>query len=290
MKKIQTLEEKKFMSFLKKFYKLLILLLIFNNLYGQENLIDEYKIELIIFKHADIYSKENLNDQFINPNEEIINFYYPDLYINQIKINFFEPKNNIFNVNLDNIKIDYDIDKIKELNTINPFFWYRPSSNLSKLKKISKKIKNDGSFIHLQSLSWIQGIDKNENTKYLYEEDSNADYGYFIKFYKNRYLHVDIKAFLGKNNYQISYPVEDFLKKYNKSLKNNEKSYNKININMNFNEQNNLLLINEKKDNIYKDLDQNINIFINEERRLFDGDIHYFDHPYFGIILYIEKI
>ena len=33
-----------------------------------------------------------------------------------------------------------------------------------------------------------------------------------------------------------------------------------------------------------------INIFIDEQKRVFDGEIHFFDHPYFGIVISIEKI
>ena len=34
----------------------------------------------------------------------------------------------------------------------------------------------------------------------------------------------------------------------------------------------------------------NFNIFIDEQKRVFDGEIHYFDHPSFGIVISIEKI
>jgi hypothetical protein len=33
-----------------------------------------------------------------------------------------------------------------------------------------------------------------------------------------------------------------------------------------------------------------IKIFIDEERRIFNEEIHYFDHPYFGVIISINKI
>ena len=33
-----------------------------------------------------------------------------------------------------------------------------------------------------------------------------------------------------------------------------------------------------------------INIFIDEQRRIFNEEIHYFDHPMFGLILSIKEI
>jgi hypothetical protein len=33
-----------------------------------------------------------------------------------------------------------------------------------------------------------------------------------------------------------------------------------------------------------------IKLFIDEEKRIFNEEIHYFDHPYFGAIVSIKKI
>ena len=34
----------------------------------------------------------------------------------------------------------------------------------------------------------------------------------------------------------------------------------------------------------------NINIFIDDEKRIFDEEVHFFDNPYFGIIISVKKI
>ena len=34
----------------------------------------------------------------------------------------------------------------------------------------------------------------------------------------------------------------------------------------------------------------NINIFIDNDKRLFNDEVHFFDHPYFGLILSINEV
>ena len=35
---------------------------------------------------------------------------------------------------------------------------------------------------------------------------------------------------------------------------------------------------------------EKINIFIEEEKRIFNNEIHYFDHPSFGVIISIQEV
>ena len=37
-------------------------------------------------------------------------------------------------------------------------------------------------------------------------------------------------------------------------------------------------------------IDDELNIYINEEKRIFDEKIYLFDHPYFGIVVSINEI
>ena len=58
---------------------------------------------------------------------------------------------------------------------------------------------------------------------------------------------------------------------------NKKNNYEKLNIDKN----NKTLQKNED--------DSDIKIYINENRRIFDNDVHYFDHPRFGVILHISE-
>ena len=73
-------------------------------------------------------------------------------------------------------------------------------------------------------------------------------------------------------------------KKNNENLKNNLKiELNKPNKYVDINSSKNAPSLNIPKSN-------EINIFIDEQRRIFNEEIHYFDHPLFGLILSIKEI
>ena len=73
--------------------------------------------------------------------------------------------------------------------------------------------------------------------KFLQYEDKKK-YGFFLKFYKKRFMHIVLKSYLG-------------------TLENSN---------------------------------NNIKIFIDVEKRIFDNEIHFFDHPHFGVIVSINGI
>ena len=73
-------------------------------------------------------------------------------------------------------------------------------------------------------------------------------------------------------------------KENNKDLKNDLKiELNKPNKYVDINNSKNAPSLNIPKSN-------EINIFIDEQRRIFNEEIHYFDHPLFGLILSIKEI
>ena len=86
----------------------------------------------------------------------------------------------------------------------------------------------------VDSKSWIQNITDINSSKFLHY--LNKDYGFYIKFYKKRFMHIDIKSFLNNNKF-------------------GEKS-----------------------------------LYINEEKRIFNEEVHFFDHPHFGLVISIEEI
>ena len=86
--------------------------------------------------------------------------------------------------------------------------------------------------------SWIQTIPNLEDSKFLFYESKSKYYGFLLNFYKKRFMHIDLKAYLGNVNSRSS----------------------------------------------------NINIFIDNDKRLFNDEVHFFDHPYFGLILSISEV
>ena len=285
-----------------KSFKLLFITLFLSSLSANSELnldLKEYEIEVIIFKHNNTVTDENFDEEFTTPSNETISFYNPILQINE-NAYLSKPKNNFFNklfkdfnprtknINLSNK--DKDVSKVS-----NPKTWYRKTNNLVVLKKINSKLKADNNYELLDSFKWIQNIDYKDNARFLFYEDRQKEYGLFLKFYRSRFLHADLKSYLGvmANDYiditkdkiaKFEKKILEVNKKSNENLKNNLKiELNKPNkyIDLNINEITSSLNISESNE---------INIFIDEQRRIFNEEIHYFDHPMFGLILSIKEI
>jgi hypothetical protein len=54
----------------------------------------------------------------------------------------------------------------------------------------------------LESKSWIQTIPKDESSKFIYY--SSDDYGFLIKLYKKRFMHIELDTFLKNETNKIN--------------------------------------------------------------------------------------
>ena len=188
---------------------------------------------------------------------------------------------------------DYIEEANESIKVSNPKKWYRKSNNLDVLKKLNSKLEKNNEYKVLDSFKWIQNIDSKDDSKFLFHENVVKEYGIFLKLYRSRFLHVDIKSYLGVASNKTNDTTDENIQKYeSKILKSNQT--NKINITnnlkLNLNEPNRYIDINQDKDDLKIESSEIINIFIDEERRIFNEEIHYFDHPKFGIILSVNDV
>ena len=197
-------------------------------LFGQDNVINEFKVELIIFKYADFETNETFKSTLEIPFEDII--YLSDQNSSKKEFEYSNFSNmssyyeNLFSNN------ELSLSMLPE-----PIF--RDSSDLNILEKLKNKINQNSEYQLIDSKSWIQTIPSLESSKFLQYEDKKK-YGFFLKFYKKRFMHIVLKLYLG-------------------TLENSN---------------------------------NNIKIFIDVEKRIFDNEIHFFDHPHFGVIVSINEI
>jgi hypothetical protein len=111
---------------------------------ANENIIDEYKVEIIVFKFKNIETNENFINELNLPNSNVINLVEPKLFLNKDALSNF-PKNNSYfsnllrNINPEKNQQTSSKDEIKMI--INPKNWFRESSEIDKLSKIYKNIK-----------------------------------------------------------------------------------------------------------------------------------------------------
>ena len=171
-----------------KFYKLAVIFFITSIQIDADNIDQEYKIELLIYK----YNITKTDESFTS----LYNIYKEDL------ITLDENNENSDFSNLSEyIEAILDNDLIKA-NSIYPKIWIRDDSDITKLKKLENQLINDKSKTFLESKSWIQTIPKEESSKFIYY--SSDDYGFLIKLYKKRFMHIELDSFLKNETNKIN--------------------------------------------------------------------------------------
>mgnify|MGYP001408931496 FL=1 len=180
-----------------KFSLIIIILSSFQPIEAENN--DEYKIEIVLFNFnttsTDELFKTNLDEPDIN---ETIEFYDNKLINTASKYSKFE---NISSYISSIIEYQYNKEK-----TSYPSTWYRESDNLEILENFKNNISKDNNIKLLGHHSWIQNIPEFNESKYLRFKNNDFDYGFYIKLYKKRFLHLDLKSFInqkGNNGIKI---------------------------------------------------------------------------------------
>ena len=281
-----------------KFYKIIftyfLTISFFQSMYAEQSEIDEYRVEIIIFKFLDEKTDENFIEEIELPNSSVINLVEPRLFLNKDALNNYSNDTSFFSNLLKNISpINNKKEKSIENNTSipNPKTWYRKDTNFEILNNLSKKIDKTEELLLLGSNSWIQSIDAEEESRYVFLEDIDKEFGIFLRLYKKRFLHIDLKAYLGIADVSINETTKDYIQKY--ELKNmnfkNKKNNTELNLFLPKELENIEILDNISRKEIQKNISK-LNKFINIDQRIFNEEIHLFDHPNFGVIVSVSRI
>ena len=276
----------------KQLFALFLILVLDIN--ANENIIDEYKVEIIVFKFKNIETNENFVNELNLPNRNVINLVDPKLFLNKDALSNF-PKNNSFfsnllrNINPLKNQQTSSNDEIKTI--INPKNWYRESSEIDKLSKLYKNIKLNNQLIYLDSKSWIQSIDDENKSKYVFLENHDKEFGFFLKLYKKRFLHLDLKAYLGINGEQKIESTQNYIKNYESIINSSGEADQELKIDIYLPKKFESIEISNKAYEKTQNKEATIlNKFIDIDKRIFNEEIHLFDHPYFGVIVSVSKI
>jgi len=281
-----------------KFYKIIftyfLTISFFQSMYAEQSEIDEYRVEIIIFKFIDEKTDENFIEEIELPNSSVINLVEPRLFLNKDALNNYSNDTSFFSNLLKNISpINNKKEKSKENNTSipNPKTWYRKDTNFEILNNLSKKIDKTEELLLLGSNAWIQSIDAEEESRYVFLEDIDKEFGIFLRLYKKRFLHIDLKAYLGIADVSINETTKDYIQKY--ELKNmnfkNKKNNTELNLFLPKELENIEILDNISRKEIQKNISK-LNKFINIDQRILNEEIHLFDHPNFGVIVSVSRI
>ena len=194
-----------------KYFRLsLIIIALFNYQYIKAENVDEYKIEIVLFKFNKVLTDElfdiNLNEPDLN---ETIEFYDNEIKINKSKYSKFENISTYIKTIVEN---EFDKSDIQH-----PSIWYRDSDNLEILKKFNNNIGRNNDLKLLGHHSWIQNIPEYDESKYL--RFKNTDYGFYLKLYKKRFLHLDLKTFIkDKRNSDIKIFIDKEHRIFNEEI------------------------------------------------------------------------
>ena len=272
------------------YYKKLIYLLALSavlNIESNTNI--EYSIEMIFVEYEDVLSDdEQFNEVFNSPDELIINIKSKEILLNK-KAFLYKNESNPLQDALSNIKIDYKpLNENKPVAKNSKSDWFYKNDQLDILETIYKNLRYRKGVKAIDKVSWNQPITSYDDAKFVYYQNSKI--GTYIKFYESRYLHANIKSFVGNLSHNIIQVDRD---KYinniapdvseslsNKHLKKIELSYF---------EENSYIENKEVKINNSNNNDEII-YYIDENMRLFDKRIYFLDHPRFGIFISLKKI
>ena len=259
----------------------------------------EYMIEVIVFEQLEIIGNEKLEPK----NLSLINFKTiallekPKIVVNEEMISqSFNQDHPDFIV--DQKTIDQMIDEqTKEdsdppplLKKIDETKWYEKQQNLNQLNNIYRRLDRRKEYRILHKASWLQPALSEDNSPFVYEIFGNN--GFLIKLYQSRYLHLDVIAYLEGNlkpeiNQELIKEIKfDALKR---SIPDNvvkheiEIGSEIINSNEIFKIEPEIVEVKEDSSDLMK-LGE-VKYLLNEERRIFKNEAHYFDHPKIGVII-----
>lgn len=249
--------------------------------FGQaENVHDAYKIEFIIFTYPDFeVTQETFKERFIVFNEsELVRLLDKDtnFTINQsTMIDLLEQQSNEL-INDTNLDFNSDITNEASNNpeSVQLFKMNFLSNALDSLQAFERRAIRRDDISIIQQGSWIQV--PNSEIKFSRVIDNN-DSIIYLNFYKDRYLHLDVTAALGFETIEQAL-IENNI--YDKTIYGGSVTFKEI----------------ENTDNQDINFEQQIpksiktKYLIKEDRRVFDKEIHFFDHPAFGLLISIDKV
>tara|TARA_E500000081_G_scaffold20719_1_gene24125 strand:- start:998 stop:1870 length:873 start_codon:yes stop_codon:yes gene_type:complete len=259
---------------------------------------DEYIIEVIVFEQLEIIDNEQLEPKDLNLKDinAIALLDTPEIILNEKTIL------KSFDFDDTDILIDQLIiekNKNKKIlasdppplrKKINKSKWYERQQKLNQLDNLYRRLDRRKEYRILHKISWLQpALEKNDSP---FVHEIFDDNGFLIRLYKSRYLHLDVIAYLEGNLRTDSNP--DLIKEIKfealkSSIPDNVKNY-EIEIGAEIINSNEIYksdqeITQDKPDPPNAMEVGKVKYLLDEERRIFKNESHYFDHPKIGVII-----
>ena len=256
---------------------------------------DEYLIEYVVFKNLQFTTDEvfTLKELSISPSSVIS----LKKDTNEIVIRNLDESFNSKNESLDSIgEIIYEEKEGETLSqepsaNPNPQLWFNENKSLTKLETFKRRIERRSDYELIDSGSWVQGVFDSNSSKFV--NVISNELNLYIKTYKERYLHLDVLGMLDSQTIELSENangIKEIKRKAYTALL-NETDVKDVNISIDID----TLFEGDIKTIEQYPLDEIISkssatLIIDEDRRVFNEQVHYFDHPQFGIMIYLKKL
>ena len=256
---------------------------------------DEYLIEYVVFKNLQFTTNEvfTLKELSINPSTVIsLKKDSNEIVIRNLDKSFYSKSESLDLIG----EIIYEKKEEQTLTqeplaNPNPQLWFNKNKSLTKLETFKRRIERRSDYELIDSGSWVQGVFDSNSSKFVNVIANELNL--YIKTYKERYLHLDVLGMLDSQTIELSENengIKEIKRKAYTALL-NETDVNDVNISIDI-------------DTLFKGdietikqypLNQIISkssatLIIDEDRRVFNEQVHYFDHPQFGIMIYLKKL
>ena len=302
MYQINQIKERLSLLCLISFLKASLLLLFFfvnsNAIFAKD--LKEYYIEVIVFEQLEITQEEDLFPLLLDlKSKNLISLL--ERQTNKINTEAveksFETKiggdllNNLEIMELETPSIiEPDDAKEEKRYILETDKWFERNDQLKELNNIYRRLDRRNEYKVLHKISWIQPALPNEDTPYVHEIFDT--HGLLIRLYQSRYLHLDLIGYMNGNLESNENKEQVELIKFTALQESIPEDVEQIDIPVS-SELLYLESIPEKveiTDEITREQAPNITegmveYILREERRVFQNESHFFDHPKMGIIV-----
>jgi len=203
------------MNLSMKYHKKLLLLFFLVNFSHAE---DIYKIEVIAIKFSDVLTNEkfikNLDffPKIVNELEEDEIVLIPDKFIENALI-----PSDLLDLEIDNTNLKINDSANDDVRKVFDLYEY---TDLESLDFLTGRLRWRENIEIIDFLSWYQPL-TNQN-QYTFHYDEKNDLSLYLNIYKSRYLHIDLKAFIG--NLENDFEIKEFISE-DRRIKNTEINY-----------------------------------------------------------------
>ena len=194
--------------------KILLLFFLVNFLHAE----DIYKIEVIAIKFSDVSTNEkfvkNLDflPKIVNKLEENEIVLIPEKFIENALIS-----SDLLDLEIDNTNLKINDSANDDIRKVFDLYEY---TDLESLDFLTGRLRWRENIEIIDFLSWYQPL-TNQN-QYTFHYNEKKDLSLYLNIYKSRYLHIDLKAFIG--NLENDVEIKEFISE-DRRIKNTEINY-----------------------------------------------------------------